>query len=583
MNYRWTLRPLADEAAVARLAHELNDLPEALARALAVRGIDSFDGARGFFRAGLEAAHDPFLMRDMDLAASRVAAAISGGEKVMVYGDYDVDGTTATAIMTHFLRARGVDASYFIPNRFEHGYGLCEAGLDQAVASGASLVIALDCGITAVEEARYAKSIDVDLIIADHHEPGPELPEAVAVLDPKRADCSYPFAGLSGCGVGFKLIQATLHELGRPPEEAHPYLDLLAVSIAADIVPVLDENRVLMRAGLERLAQAPRVGLQALAEVAGADLSTADSSTIVFHLGPRINAAGRLDSADRAVELFLCEEPATALRLARELDDINRERRDLDSRTFAQALAQAALQITSDPAALVLFHDDWHPGVIGIVASRVAEHYHRPTIMLAGRGDVIKGSARSVDGVSIHQALSTCEDLLTTFGGHDAAAGLALERENLEAFRAALHQAVGHVVGPDGRQPEIVLDAPLDLTLLASGCSGRFWAVLQQFGPFGPDNPRPLFWGRDLQLAGRPSAVGRENRHLRLAVRQRGDDQVYKVIGFGLGDRLALLQNGASEIPLEMAFCVSENRWNGRVSIQLEAKDVRLAEAATTN
>jgi single-stranded-DNA-specific exonuclease len=577
MSYRWTLRTLTDDTLIPRLAQDLNNLPEALVRALVLRGIQSLDTARDFFRAGLEITHDPFLLKDMDVAAQRLATAITGREKVLVYGDYDVDGTTATAMMTHFLRAQGVEAQYFIPHRLDNGYGLCAEGLDRACEVGATLVVALDCGITAVEEAAYARACGLDLIIADHHEPGESLPEAVAVLDPKRADCSYPFTGLSGCGVGFKLIEATLERLGRSREEARPYLDLLAISIAADIVPVLDENRALMREGLQLLAEAPRVGIEALASVAGVDLSKVDCASLVFGLGPRINAAGRLGSADRAVELFLCEQPDRALELARALEEVNLQRRDLDSRTLAQAMAQAAVYIREDPSALVLFHEEWHPGVIGIVASRIAEQFHRPTVMLSGRGATVKGSARSVAGVSIYAALAACQEHLLGFGGHHAAAGVSLAVEEIDLFRDALNRAIGEITEPEDLEPEILIDAQLHLGVLDLAGRDRFWAVLRQFGPHGPDNPRPIFWARDLEVAGRPKRVGRDQKHLRLEVRQRGCSDTLPVIGFGLGDRISAAQDSSRNgQPLELAFCVNENRWNGKVSLQLEAKDLRV-------
>jgi single-stranded-DNA-specific exonuclease len=577
MSYRWTLRALTDDTLIPRLAQDLNNLPEALVRALVLRGIQSLDTARDFFRAGLEITHDPFLLKDMDVAAQRLATAVTGGEKVLVYGDYDVDGTTATAMMTHFLRAQGVEAQYFIPHRIDNGYGLCAEGLDRACELGATLVVALDCGITAIEEAAYARACGLDLIIADHHEPGETLPEAVAVLDPKREDCSYPFTGLSGCGVGFKLIQATLQQLGRSQEEARPYLDLLAISIAADIVPVLDENRALMREGLQLLAEAPRVGIEALASIAGVDLTKVDCATLVFGLGPRINAAGRLGSADRAVDLFLCEQPDQALELARALEEVNLQRRDLDSRTLAQAMAQAAVFIREDPSALVLFHEEWHPGVIGIVASRIAEQFHRPTVMLSGRGATVKGSARSVAGVSIYDALAACREHLLGFGGHHAAAGVSLAVEQIDLFRDALNRAIGEITEPEDLEPEILIDAELHLGVLDAVSRDRFWAVLRQFGPHGPDNPRPIFWARDLEVAGRPKRVGRDQKHLRLEVRQRGGSDTLPVIGFGLGDRISAAQDSSrSGQPLELAFCVNENRWNGKVSLQLEAKDLRV-------
>lgn len=589
---RWTLRPLDDEAAVAAIAQQLNDLPGALARALVLRGVSTFDAARGFFRPTLDAVHDPFLMRDMDRAAERLAGAVARNERVMVYGDYDVDGTTSAAMMTLFLRELGVEATYFVPNRFEHGYGLGKAGLDEAVERGAALVVAIDCGITAHEEAAYAKDVlGLDLIICDHHTALETVPDAVAVLDPKRPDCPYPFDGLSGCGVGYKLMQATLRTLGLPDERAHAYLDLLAVSIAADIVPILGENRLLMHAGLGRLKVAPRLGLRALADAAGVDLATCSTSRIVFALGPRINAAGRLGDAGRAVDLLMADDEAVAKRLAAELDRVNRERQALDQQTLGEALAEAEAHVaTHDPStssgqapmALVLHQPHWHSGVIGIVASRIVERFYRPTVMLTGKDGVARGSARSVDGVSIYDALAQCDrqGLLIGFGGHAMAAGVSLPIENVPAFREALSAAVGERVEPEDLVPEIVLDAPLDLGEITGGVHGRFWKVLDQFGPFGPENPKPVFWGRDLRVVGEPKTVGQGARHLRMRVAQRQNGGgTYPVIGFGLGERLAAAQQSArTGAPLEVAFCVEENTWNGRTELQLKAKDVRLAE-----
>lgn len=575
---RWTLRSVADEARVAALSETLNRLPEPLARVLVLRGVGGFDEARHFFRAGLDALHDPFLMQDMDRAAERLAQAIETGERVLVYGDYDVDGTTATALMTRFLRAHGVETEYFVPSRFEHGYGLCKAGLDYARDLGASLVVALDCGITAIEEAAYAKGIGLDLVICDHHEPGPTLPDAVAVLDPKRPDCPYPFDGLSGCGVGFKLVQATLQRLGRPAEAAWPYLDLVAVSTASDIVPLVDENRILMREGLRQLCIAPRLGFVMLAERAGVDLTACTSSKIVFSLGPRINAAGRLDDASLAVALLLSDDPEEAARLADQIEALNKQRRDLDLQTRDEALRMAeafVLAAPEEPFALVLHDPDWHPGVIGITASRVAEHFHRPTVLLtAGAGGLAKGSARSVKGISIYDALGTCADLLERFGGHAFAAGLALRVENVPALRVRLAEAVARAAdGPEMLTPEIELDAHLDLSVI----DDRFWRVLDQFGPYGPDNPRPLFWGRDLRIVGPPTAVGGDGRHLKLRVAQREGGLPFSVIGFGLGDRLeTALKSVRRGQPVELAFSVEENHWNGRTSLQLRATDVRL-------
>lgn len=580
MNYRWVLNPLPEnysESAVSRLAGELNDLPYALARVLAVRGVGTFDDARIFFRGTRDILHDPFEMRDMEKAAERVAKAIQSKERVLVYGDYDVDGTTATATMVRFLRKNGVEASYFIPHRFKHGYGLCEAGLDEAVEKGASLVIALDCGITSVEEARYAASRGLDLIIADHHEPVESLPEAYAVLDPKRADCPYPFKGLSGCGVGLKLIQATLQKLERSAEEADEFLDLLAISIAADIVPVLGENRVLMKAGLHRLTTNPTIGLRAMATLAKVNLTRCNGSDIVFSFAPRINAAGRMDSARLAVDLFLEEDMDRAMVLARQLEQLNQQRKDTDKRTFEQAEAHVAKYIADDPAVLVLHQPSWHLGVVGIVAARIAHRFHRPTVVLGGEG-LAKGSARTVNGISIFQAIDACRQYLAAFGGHDAAAGLSIMEEHIEHFRKALNDAVRNQTHPEDRQPEILIDAELEtIDHLNDDLRSRFWKVLNQFEPFGPDNPRPVFKISGLRVSESPKVIGKDKSHLRLRVSDPQSSRHFPVIGFNLGHRIGAIQEAIhSRTPLELAFSVTENAWNGQSSLQLEAKDIRV-------
>ena len=575
---RWTVRAVEDEALVDQIAADLNALPYALARSLALRGVRSFDDAHTFFRPALGRLHDPAKMRDMDRAVERVARAVRGGERVLVYGDYDVDGTTSTAMMTTFLRGQGLDVSFFIPNRFEHGYGLGEAGIDAAVERGASLIVALDCGITAVREAAYAKAQGVDLVICDHHTAGDVLPDAVAVLDPKRPDCDYPFKGLSGCGVGFKLIQGVLSELGLPPEEAWPYLDLVAVSTACDIVPMVGENRVLMRAGLKQLVEHPRLGLTLLAEKAGVELEACTASKMVFQIGPRINAAGRIADAGIAAQLLATTDPAEGRRLVDEIEGLNIQRRELDRATRDEAFALAERQMADDPLALVVYKPGWHPGVIGITASRVAEHFHRPTVLMTSNGAATsaKGSARSVQGISIYDALAQCADLLDRFGGHAFAAGLALPIDRVDELRRRMQDAVGLAVADSAELvPEIEIDAHLHL----GDVTPRFWSVLKQFGPHGPDNLRPVFWGGGLRVVGQPSRVGAEKQHLRLRVAQAEGGATFPVIGFGLGDRydaaLASIRRGR---PLDLAFQVDENTWNGRTTLQLKAQDVRVAE-----
>ncbi|MDQ7041586.1 MAG: single-stranded-DNA-specific exonuclease RecJ [Rhodothermus sp.] len=576
-KYRWVRRPLADPDAVATLMAAARYLPEPLARVLVARGITTVEAARAFFRPRLDQLHDPFLMADMEAAARRLARAIEHREHVLVYGDYDVDGTTATALMTSFLKARGVPVRFFVPHRFRHGYGLTRKALEEALEAGTRLLIALDCGITAAEEAAYARTRGVDLIICDHHTAGASLPEAVAVLDPKRPDCPYPFPELSGCAVAFKLVQATLQVLGESPESAYTYLDLVALSTAADIVPLTGENRVLMAEGLRYLRQSPRPGLQQLATRARWPLEQLTMHGIVFGLAPRINAAGRLGDANRAVALLLAEDPTVAEALAAELDMANRERQQLDRQTLEEAIAQAERQISArdDRYALVLYRPDWHLGVIGIVASRIVERFYRPTILLCAVDSILKGSARSIAGVNIYDALRDCEDLLLQFGGHTYAAGLALEEARLEAFRERFNEAVSARLTPELLIPRLEIDALLDLHML----DARFWRLLQRFGPHGPENEEPLFMARDLEVVNEPQLVGSEGKHLKFFVRQRAhpDDPPCEVIGFGLQRLLPIVQHSRrTGQPLALAFTLQENSWQGQTRLQLRLRDLKL-------
>ncbi|HHP7237796.1 single-stranded-DNA-specific exonuclease RecJ [Longibacter sp.] len=582
MTYRWILRSLDDAAVVSVLQEELNGLPEALARALALRNVSSFEEARHFFRADRDALHDPFLMKDMDVAADRVSEAVEQGETVLVYGDYDVDGTTASALMADFLRSQGVDAHVFIPDRYEDGYGLGSRGLEGARDLGAGLVIALDCGITAMDEAAYAHKLGLDLIICDHHTPKAKLPEAVAVLDPKRTDCEYPFKELSGCGVGFKLVQATLERLGQSPDAAFGYLDLLAVSTASDIVPLYGENRVLMAEGLRVLQEKEQVrpGLRAMAETADLDLADVTSTgKIVFTIGPRINAAGRMAQADLAVDLLLAPDVDTALPMARELEELNRERREINDQIEQEAIQKAERHITSrTPHGLVLYKPDWHLGIIGIVASSVVEHFHKPAILLARNGDEVKGSARSISGVNVYDALSDCEDVLTQFGGHDYAAGMSLPEDRVDAFRDAFDEAVGRRITAEMLTPAIKVDASMPLEILGAH-EDRFWAVLRQFGPHGPANATPVFHSDNLAVDGKPRTVGRDGNHLKFQVRDAASDggRSYDVIGFGMGNKLNVVREGFDHNwPIELLYSVEENTWNGRTTLQLKCRDVRL-------
>ncbi|ABC45534.1 single-stranded-DNA-specific exonuclease RecJ [Salinibacter ruber DSM 13855] len=582
MTYRWTPRALDEPDVVPRLQRELNDLPAPLARALALREVTTLEEAKHFFRADRSALHDPFGMAGMDAAAARLSDAIDDGTSVLVYGDYDVDGTTGTALFTDFLRDRGVDVSFFIPDRYEDGYGLCRRGLDAAAERGASLVVALDCGITAHEEAAYAQELGLDLIIADHHTPKETLPEALAVLDPKRPDDDYPFEELPGCGLAFKLVQAVLAHRDEAPDAAYEYLDLLALSTASDIVPLYGENRVLMAEGLEALQRSTRPGVQALADAADLDLQTVTSTgNIVFTLGPRINAAGRMEHASSAVELLLARSYEEAEPHAAELEQLNRERRRIDDTIEEEAVERAERQITSrSPHALVLYDPDWHLGVIGIVASSIVERFHKPTILLTHNGEAVKGSARSIEGINIYEALADCEDVLTQFGGHDHAAGMSLEADDIDAFRDRFDDAVGERVTPELLTPSIKVDASVDLDTIGS-VADRFWAVLKQFGPFGPANPTPVFHAEDLDVVS-ARTVGSDDSHLKFEVRQRdaSSGQTYDAIGFGMGEKLSVLRESQDTgTPVELLFSLEENTWNGRTTLQLKARDVRLDEA----
>ena len=574
MAFRWEKSVLEDEKQVAALAASLNNAPEALARALVLRGIHTLESARSFFRADLSSLHDPFHLMDMEPAVTRVIEAIHQKERVLVYGDYDVDGTTAAAVMTSFLRSMGVDAFYFIPDRYKDGYGLSQTGIDLADAQGAGLVIALDCGITAHEEARYARSKHIDLIICDHHKAGEKAPEALAVLDPKREDCAYPFEELSGCGVGFKLIQAVLEQLKRDPEEGFAYLDLLAISIASDIVPLLDENRILMRAGLQRLQNQPRLGIRMLAEESELDLTACTVRDIVFGLGPRINAAGRIGDAQRAVALMLSQDEHTARGLAHALQQDNLTRRKMDQDIQAQAIRMAERQNARDNQhCFVLMDANWHLGVIGIVASRIVERFYRPTILLSENEGVLKGSARSIHGINIYHALKECEDLLITFGGHDYAAGMSLLPSQFDAFADRFNHAIGKQVSHELLKPVIHVDAPLSLDAIDE----RFWAILKQFEPLGPENNNPVFHGSGLEVVGNPRRIGQGGKHLKFRVKQANTAPSFDAIAFGSGDKIELLRQSMRQgIPFEMLFSVEENTWQGRTSLQLKTRDLRL-------
>ena len=565
MSFRWVITQLEQKEAVSNLMEILN-VPEAIARLLAIRGISSFEDAKQFFRPSLNELYDPFLMKDMDRASERLSLAIRSNEKVLVYGDYDVDGTTATAIVYNFLKEFGVVLDYYIPHRFKEGYGINPEGVQYAYEMGAQVIVSVDCGITAIEEAEEIKALGMDLIICDHHTVGATLPDAYAVLDPKREDCSYPFDGLSGAGVGFKLVQSTLARLGLPAKIAYDYLDLLAVSIASDIVPIIDENRILMWAGLDRLRTNPRVGIQALMDHIRVPQAELDTKKIVFSIGPRINAAGRMGDASTAVKLLIAKDEPEAKLMARELESINAKRRNTDTTTMNEAVEQIEEQLNMDRiSALVLFNPDWHLGVIGIVASRLVDLYHRPTIMLSEVDGKIKGSARSIRGFNIYEAILECEDLLEQFGGHEYAAGLTLKNGALKEFRNRMNSKAVEELSGSSFEAELLVDAEINL----SEIDGKFWKLLHQFQPFGPGNTKPLFASRGLSKVGVPTIVG--NGHLKLRLKQE-ESPIFDAIGFNMHDLMPIVRD---EKKFDIAYELEENTWNGNTTIQIHLRDIK--------
>lgn len=573
---QWQPKAAAPQPTIDALSAALNNLPEPLARTLCVRGITTFEAARTWFRAGPDDLHSPWLMQDMDVAVDRLQRALDGNERILVYGDYDVDGTTATTLLVRYLRDVGNNASYFVPTRFEHGYGLSKKGIDEAVADGIDLIVALDCGVTALEEADYIRSLGIDLIVCDHHTTLETLPHAVAVLNPKRADCAYPFKDLCAVGLAFKLVAAMEDRQKRRRGDVLEFLDLVALGTAADVVSATDENRILLREGLVRLRQGSRVGLRMLAEEAGLRLSSCTATQIIFSIGPRINAAGRVGNAERAVALMLAPDEIEASARARQLERLNDERRELDREAQASAFKAADRVLARGHRhTLVLHNEDWHMGVIGIVASRLVERHFRPTVMMTTVNGLAKGSARSVAGINIYQALESCSDLLTEFGGHNFAAGVTLPLDRVDDFAERFEMAVTGAITADVLTPVVEMDAELPVSMIDQ----KLWKTLRQFAPYGPDNEMPVFMARNLVVTGPISTVGKDRSHLRFAVRDAAGGPKRNVIGFKLAKHLDIVtESQATGAPLEMLFAVQENTWNGRTSLQLEAKDIRLGE-----
>ncbi|KAA9332929.1 single-stranded-DNA-specific exonuclease RecJ [Hymenobacter busanensis] len=570
MLKRWIRKPAPDPQHVRDLAAALR-VNEAVIALLCQRGICTFDEAKAYFRPAVDTLHDPLLMRDMDRAVQRLTEALFQEEKVLVYGDYDVDGTTSVALVYSYLRPLFGPAriDYYIPDRYTEGYGISTQGIDWAADNGFKLIVALDCGVKSVDKVAYANERGVDFIICDHHLPGAELPAAVAVLDPKRADCAYPFKELSGCGVGFKLMQALCQAQGFDEAPLHELMDLLAVSIAADIVPITGENRTLVYHGLKRLndrTRSPRAGFDALRQLAGLREGPLTVSSLVFGFAPRINAAGRLGDAKRAVSMLLAESAEEALAKANVVDKTNTERRGFDTRITEEALQMLeADQMLRNARATVLFKQDWHKGVIGIVASRCLDKYYRPTVILTESNGKATGSARSVVGFDVHQAIVECADLLDQYGGHMYAAGLTMPLENVKAFRERFEQVVAARLTDEQTIPPVEIDLPLRL----EDISWSFYNLLHQMEPFGPGNTNPVFESTDVRIVpGSAKVVG--NSHLKLTLTQEGSGNV-EAIGFGLADHYDRITRGQH---FSVCYTVDVNEYRGQKTLQLRLKDI---------
>jgi single-stranded-DNA-specific exonuclease len=567
MNKRWAIREGPNNADVIKLASELN-IDTVLSALLINRGINNYDEALYFFRPDLRHLHDPFLMADMEKAIHRIETAISGGEKILIYGDYDVDGTTSVSLVFSFFKKRCKSIEYYIPDRYREGYGISTEGIDHAADNNFSLVIALDCGIKSVDKIAYANSRGIDFIICDHHTPGNELPAAVAVLDPKRKDCEYPYKELSGCGVGFKLIQAYAEKNDIPFEEVSCYLDLVMISIACDIVHITGENRVLAYHGLQKLNNDPCIGVKMLMQVAG-KTNNYTISDVVFLLGPRINAAGRIDDAKHAVELLIaCHEDA-AKEKGLLINVKNTERKGHDLSITDEALSMIASdEVMINRKSTVVYNENWHKGVIGIVASRLTEKYYRPTIVLTNSNGHVAGSARSVFGYDLYEALCECRDLLIQFGGHKYAAGLTMHPENVEAFINRFEEVVSATITDEQLVQEIRIDAELELKQIEP----KFFRILNQFGPFGPENMSPVFISRNVYVSGYAGLAGEQ--HLKMAIKQGGSG-VFDCIAFNLGPYLYEVNQGEL---FDICYSIEENIWREKRSIQLNIKGIRMGD-----
>ncbi len=562
---RWNIKEIPQLETINHLATAIQ-VDETIAKLLVQRNIKTYNEAKAFFRPSLDNLHDPFLMKDMDVAVQRIENAIKNKENIMVFGDYDVDGTTSVSLVYSFLKSYYPNVVTYIPDRYEEGYGISYKGIDFASDNNIGLIIALDCGIKAIDKVQYASKKQVDFIICDHHRPGDELPQAVAVLNPKRVDCNYPFDELCGCGVGFKLIQALGTHKNMAIKDFVPYLDLVATAIAADIVPVIGENRTLAYFGMQVINQNPRIGIKALIhQIKRPILNITD---VVFTIAPRINAAGRMKSGIHAVNLLVETDLDKAKQFAVSIEKYNLDRREFDKRITIEALKQIQENNEENHFTTVVFDEDWHKGVIGIVASRLTETYYRPTLVFTKSGDFYAASARSVKGFDVYKALEQCSDFIEQFGGHKYAAGLTLKPENYPKFKAKFEEVVKNSIPPELLEPEITVDTELFL----ENITPKFQRIIKQFGPFGPKNMKPVFLSNGLRDNGYGKTVGAENTHLKLNIISGSDQKTYNAIGFNLGNKKDLVNNGNS---FDAVYTLEENTWNGITSIQLNLKDIR--------
>ncbi|MDP2525919.1 single-stranded-DNA-specific exonuclease RecJ [Maribacter dokdonensis] len=561
---RWTIKPKPKQEDIDTLANALN-VDSLVAQLLLQRGISTFEEAKHFFRPQLSDLHDPFLMKDMDIAVERIEEAIANGENILVYGDYDVDGTTAVALMSSYLLSYYPNVATYIPDRYDEGYGVSFKGIDFAEDNDFTLIVALDCGVKAIDKVAYAKEKGIDFIICDHHRPGTILPSAVAVLDPKREDCSYPYDELCGCGVGFKLIQALGSRRGEAIDDVIYYLDLVATAIGADIVPITGENRILAYYGLQVINQQPRIGFKAIIDqINKKELTITD---VVFIIAPRINAAGRMKHGQHAVNLLTETNMDQAIQFASEIEKFNTDRRGLDQEITIEALGQIQENEEQEGFTSVVYKDTWHKGVIGIVASRLTETYYRPTLVFTKSGDKLAASARSVRGFDVYNALEGCSDYIEQFGGHKYAAGLTLLEEQYNNFKHQFEKVVKETIDPQMLIPEITIDAVIEL----KDINPKLMRILKQFAPFGPGNMSPVFMAENLQDTGYAKGVGKEEAHLKLSVVQQESHKI-DGIGFNMGDKLSLV---TGRKPFNAVFSIDENEWQGNVSLQLKLKDIK--------